>query len=213
MGWWDIRKGNLARAKEALKRADAIYRKAGLLVDLCRLEWVWGMLAAAEGDYQGGKRCANESLTISSDTGMMLWKADGLCLRGRLKLLQLEKEGGVSLLGVDGVNPSGFHNKRLKPELLTLLEGAADDEQEALRIADATGYIWAKLEALELLTRCHQAKIELSPQDREAHQDAARSYAHEEAAIRGKLTLTPREIVAIREQARKEFEKETAARD
>ncbi|MDI6793341.1 MAG: SIR2 family protein [bacterium] len=105
MGWWDIRKGNLKEAKKALAKADAIYRKAGLLRDLCRLEWAWGMLAAVEGDYQGGLRCANESLTISSDRGMMLWKADGLCLRGRLKLLQLEKEGGVSLSGVDGVNP------------------------------------------------------------------------------------------------------------
>jgi len=138
------------------------------------------------------------SLLICADKGFRLRQADHFVLRGRLYLLQFQKENE---------NPS----EGSKPsEGLHLLEKAGDDGNEALKIAEQTGYAWAKVDALELLGSYHQARAKLSQYDAEQEQESARRYANEAAALKKGLYLTEKQMKELKAQAKKEFEKGTA---
>jgi hypothetical protein len=191
-GWYEIRHGQLPKAKKVLAQAEHILRPSSMLEYICRLDWVWALLAEASEDYQKGLQHVNDALIICADKGFRLCQADHFVLQGRLYLLQFQKE-----------NPTD----------LDLVEKAGDDGNEALKIAEQTGYIWAKVDALELLCAYHQAKAKFSQFTIEDEKESARRYAKEAASIKKGLFLTERQMEEAKAQAKKEFEKQIAEWD
>jgi hypothetical protein len=191
-GWYEICRGRLSQAEQALAQAERILRPSGMLQEICRLDWVWGLLAEAKGEYQKGLQRANDALPIGADKGFRLWQADLLALRGRLHLMQFEKEDRKDS---------------------NLLEKAGDDAHEALDIADDTGYIWAKVEALELLAAYHLARAKLPPLNTDKEKEHTRHYAEEAVSFEAGLFLTEEQMEKQKAQAREEFEKQVAGWD
>lgn len=191
-GWYEICQGRLSQSEKALAQAEHILRPSGMLQEICRLDWVWALLAEAKEDYQKGLQHVNDALLTCADKGFRLWQADHFVLRGRLYLLQFQKENR---------------------ENLDLVEKAGDDSSEALKIADDTGYIWAKVDALELLCLYHQARAKLSGFNTEDEKESARRYAKEAKANKKGLFLTEKQMEEAKAKARKEFEKQTAGWD
>jgi hypothetical protein len=91
-----------------------------------------------------------------------------------------------------------------------LIEKAGDDGSEALKIAEQTGYIWAKVDALELLCSYHQTRAKLSQYNPEDEKESARRYEKEAKDIKKGLFLTEKQMEELKVEARKEFEKQTA---
>lgn len=191
-GWYEICQRKFSRTEKALAQAEHILRPSGMLEHICRLDWVWALLAEAKEDYQKGLQHVNDALLICADKGFRLWQADHFVLRGRLYLLQFQKEN---------------------QENLDLIEKAGDDGSEALRIAEQTGYIWAKVDALELLCSYHQARAKLSGFNTEDEKESARRYEKEAKATKKGLFLTEKQMEEAKAKARKEFEKQTAGWD
>lgn len=188
-GWYEICQWQLSQAEKALAHAERILRPSGMIERICRLDWVWAFLAEAKGEYQEGLRRVNNALLICVDKGLRLRHADLLVLRGRLHLLQFQKE-----------------NREDKD----VLEKTGDDGHEALKIAEQTEYVWAKVEALELLVAYHQTRAILSCFNSQDEKDKAESYAKEAASLKAGLFLTEKQMEELKAQARKEFEKQIA---
>ena len=191
-GWYEIYRGRLTRAEAALTQAERILRSSGMVEYACRLDWAWALLAEARGDYGEGLRRVEESLLTCADKGFRLWQADGLILRGRLRLAQFRQENS---------------------EDADVLEKAGDDGDVALRIAEDTGYIWAKIEALELLAAYHGARAERPGFDPEVEEDFARRHAEDAQFLKDGLTLTERQMESLKAEARREFEEQFAGWD
>ena len=191
-GWYETCQGQLSQAEKALAQAEHILRPSGMLQEICRLDWAWALLAEAGEDYQKGLQHVNEALLTCADRGFRLWQADLFILRGRLYLLQFQKEN------------QGNRN---------LVEKAADDGDRALKIAEGTGYTWAKVDALELLSLYHQTKAKLSHVNREDEIELAQRHAKEAASIKKGLFLSEKQMEELKAQAKKEFEKQTARWD
>ena len=98
-------------------------------------------------------------------------------------------------------------------EGFNLIEKSGDDGHEALKIAEDTGYIWAKVDALELLCAYHQARAKLVQYNTAEEKESARRYKNEAAEIKKGLFLTEKQMEEIKIKARKEFEKQTAGWD
>ncbi len=191
-GWYEIRRGELSQAEKALKQAEHILRPSGMLREICRLDWVWALLAEAREDFQTGLRHVDEALLVCADKGFRLWQADHFVLRARLYLLQFQKENQADE---------------------DLVEKAGDDGDRALKIAADTGYVWAKVDALKLLTAYHQTRAQLPEYDTEQEKELAQRYAKEAAEIEKGLFLTEKQMQELKAQARKEFEQQTAGWD
>jgi tetratricopeptide (TPR) repeat protein len=191
-GWQKINEGNIRHAETVLAEAERILRPSGIVESVLRLDSVWALLAEAKGEYQKGLQRVNDSLLTCADKGFRLWQADHFVLRGRLRLLQFQKE----------------HQKDKD-----LLEKAGDDGHEALRIAEDTGYIWAKVDALKLLGSYHQARARLSGFNAEDEKEAAQRHAKEAASLKTGLFLTEKQMQKLKAQARREFEKQIAGWD
>lgn len=188
-GWYEICRKQLPDAENVLAQAERILRLSGIVEYTCRLDWVWALLAEAKGEYRKGLRRVNNALLICVDKGLRLRHADLLVLRGRLHLLQFQKE-----------------NREDKD----VLEKSGDDGHEALKIAEQTEYVWAKVEALELLVAYHQTRAILSGFNSQDEKDKAESYAKEAASLKAGLFLTEKQMEELKAQARKEFEKQIA---
>ncbi len=188
-GWYEIRRGKLSQAEEALKQAEHILRPSGMLQEICRLDWVWALLAEAKEDFQTGLRHVDEALLACADKGFRLRQADHFVLRARLYLLQFQKENQADK---------------------DLVEKAGDDGNWALDIAEETGYIWAKVDALKLLAAYHQTRAQLPEFDSEQENESAHRYAKEAEEIEKGLFLTEQQMNELKAQARKEFEQQTA---
>jgi len=147
------------------------------------------LLAEAKGEYQKGLHRVNDALFTCADKGFRLWQADLLVLRGRLYLQRFQKE-----------------NQKDKD----LLEKAGDDGDEGLRIVEQTEYIWAKVEALELLASYHQTRASLPGYNSQDEKELGQRYAKEAAAIKAGLFLIEKQMEELKSQARKEFEKQVA---
>ena len=191
-GWYEICQDQLSRAEKTLAQAENVLRPSGMLERICRLDWVWTLLALSKEDYQKGLQHVNDALSTCADKGFRLWQADHFVLRGRLYLLQFHKENR---------------------ENLDLIEKAGDDGNEALKIAEDTGYIWAKVDTLELLSSYHQTRSKISDFDTEDEKESARRYAKEAKALKKGLFLTEKQMKELKAKARKEFEKQTAGWD
>jgi tetratricopeptide (TPR) repeat protein len=191
-GWYEICRGQLSRAEKALAQAETFLRPSGILESICRLDRVWALLAEARGDFQKGLNHVNDALLTCADKGFRLWQADHFILRGRLYLLQFQKESR---------------------ENLDLIEKAGDDGNDALKIAEKTGYIWAKVDALELLCSYHQARAKLSNFNKEDEKESAQRYAKEAKSLKKGLFLTEKQMKQLKAKARKEFDKQTAGWD
>ena len=94
-----------------------------------------------------------------------------------------------------------------------MLEKAGDDGNEALRIAEDTGYAWARVEALEVLAAYHQARAALRGFNKADEKESARRYAEEAASLKSGLFLTSAQMEALKVQARQSFEEQTAGWD
>jgi len=188
-GWSHICRWQLTDAAEELGKAERILRPSGMAERICRLDWTWGLLAEAKGDYNEGLRRGDDALAVCADKGFRLWQADALVLRGRLRLMQFQKEE--------------CRDKEL-------LEKAGDDGYEALKIAEQTGYVWPKVEALELLARYHQARAEVPDYNPSDEKEQAVRRAKEAKSIKAGLMLTEDQMKKIKVQAREEFTKMTA---
>ncbi len=187
-GWYEIYNNQLIKAENELSKAEQILRPSGMLEHICRLDWVWALLAEAKEDYQKGLKHVNDALLVCADKGFRLWQADNFVLRGRLYLLQFNKE-----------------NKQNRD----LLEKAGDDGRRALEIAENTGYIWAKVDAIKLLSSYHQTRERIPDIDKEKEKEFAQRHSKEAAEIEKGLYLTEKEMEELKEQARKEFEEQT----
>jgi len=183
--WYEICRGHLSDAEHSLNQAERILRPSSMLERICRLDWVWGLLAEAQGDYQKGLQKVNDSLFTSADKGFRLRQADNLVLRARVHLLKFHKEG-----------------KKDKD----LVEKAGDDGNEALKIAEQTGYIWAKVEALDLLDSYHKTRATLPGFDPQEEKERAKSYAQEAESLKNKLMLTEEQMQALKAEAQREFQ-------
>lgn len=188
-GWYEVHREHLSRAEKALTQAEHILRPSGILEKTCRLDWVWALLAKAKGDYQKGLQHVNDALLTCADKGFRLLQADHFILRGRLYLLQFQKEN---------------------QENIDLVEKAGDDGDLALKIGDDTSYIWAKVGALELLCSYHQTKAKLPNFNTENEKESAQRYAKEATSIKKGLFLSEEQMKELKEQAKKEFEKQIA---
>jgi hypothetical protein len=89
------------------------------------------------------------------------------------------------------------------------LEKAGDDGRRALEIAENTGYIWAKVDAIKLLSSYHQTRERIPDIDKEKEKEFAQRHSKEAAEIEKGLYLTEKEMEELKEQARKEFEEQT----
>lgn len=190
--WHDIYQGKLLQAEKMILKAEHILRTSGMLERICRLDWVWALLAEAKEDYQKGLQHINSSLFICADRGFLLLQADHYVLRGRLYLIQFQKEN---------------------QENLDLIEKACDDSESALKIAKDTGYIWAKVDALELLSSYHQIRATLLNFNTENENNTAMQYALEASSLKKNLRLTEKQMKKIKILANKEFEKQTTKID
>ena len=188
-GWVEIRQGRLSQAEKTLAQAEHILRPSGMLERICRLDWVWALLAEAKEDYKTGLRHVNEALLTCADKGFRLWQADHFVLRGRLYLLQFRKENQADK---------------------DLVEKASDDALNALKIAEDTGYVWAKADALKLLDSYHEAKAKLPKAHKGEEKESAQRYKKEAAAMEKDLFLTEKQMEELKVEAKKEFEKQTA---
>ena len=92
-GWYEICRGQVSQAEEALAQAERILRPSGMLQEISRLDWVWALLDEARGEYRNRLQRVNDALLTCADKGFRLWQADHFILRGRLLLLQFRKEG------------------------------------------------------------------------------------------------------------------------
>jgi len=191
-GWYEVCQRQLSRSEKSLAQAEHILRPSGMLERICRLDGIWALLALAKEDYQKGLHYVNNALSTCADKGFRLWQADLFVLRGRLYLLQFQKENHE--------NPD-------------LVEKAGDDGSEALKIAEQTGYIWAKVDALELLSSYHQARAKLPNFNTEDEKESARRYEKEAKDIKKGLFLTEKQMEELKIKARKEFEKQIAGWD
>ncbi len=167
------------------------------------------LLAEAKEEYEKGLQRVNDALFTAAGKGFRLWQADLLVLRGRLRLGMAKSNLGKTISQVSQ-NPAaqvGLHSTS------DLLEQAGDDAHEALKIAEQTGYIWPKVEALELLAAYHQTSANLPVFDSQDEKDKTQSYANEAASIKEDLFLTEEQMQELKAQARKEFEKQIAGWD
>jgi hypothetical protein len=191
-GWYEICQKEFTQAEKTLFQAEHILRPSGMLEDICRLDWVWALLARARGDYQKGLRHVRDALLICADKGFRLWQADNFILRGGLYLLQYIKQKGK--------------NK-------DLIEKSGDDGNRGLQIAEETGYVWAKVDALKLLSSYHQTRARLPYVDKEKEKESAQRYTKEAASIEKDLFITEQQMEELKVQAKIEFEKQTAGWD
>ncbi|RIK69169.1 hypothetical protein DCC62_23910 [candidate division KSB1 bacterium] len=205
-GRYEIHLKELSNAEIALRQAEHFLRPSGMVLGICHLDHVWGLLAEAKGEHEKGLQRANDALFTAADKGFRLRQADLLVLRGRLRLGMAKSNLGKTISQVSQ-NPTaqvGLHSAS------DLLEQAGDDAYETLKIAEQTGYIWPKVEALELLAAYHQTRAALSGFNSQDEKDKAQSYAHEAASIKKGLLLTEEQMQELKTQARQEFEKQIA---
>lgn len=188
-GWYEICKGELSQAEKALAQAEQILRPSGMLENICRLDWAWALLSEAREDYEIALRHVNDALLTCADKGFRLRQAEHLVLRGRLYLLQFQKE-----------------NQEDKDSV----EKAGDDGDLALKIGEDTGYVWAKLDALKLLVSYHQTRAQLPEYDKEQEKESAQRYTKEAESIEKGLLLSEKQMAELKVKAKKEFEKQTA---
>lgn len=186
-GWYEILQGRFSDAEGELNQSERILRSSNMVGRILRLDWVWGFLYESRGEYQKGLDKVNDALFISGDKGYRLWHSDHLVLRGRLRILKFQSENQKDS---------------------ALLEKAGDDANEALRIAEQTGYIWAKIEALELLSLYHKTRFELSRS--EGDKEYSSRYAKQAASLKPKLFLTKQQMEDLKIQTQKEFEEQTS---
>jgi len=205
-GWYEICRGQLSQAETSLAQAERILRSSSIVERICRLDWVWALLAEAKGENEEGLQRVNDALFTAADKGFRLWQADLLVLRGRLRLGMAKSNLGMTISQVSQ-NPAaqvGLHSAS------DLLEQAGDDAHETLKIAEQTGYIWPKVEALELLAAYHQTRAGFPAFNAQDEKDKAQSHANEAASIKKDLFLTEEQMQELKAQARQEFEKQIA---
>ena len=188
-GWKNICQGLTNKAIASLNIAEKILRPTGMVEFVCRLDWVLALWAEAQRDHQTGLRHVQEALPVCADKGFLLRQADLLVIRGRLYTLQFKNEGKTDR---------------------ELVEKAGDDGRIALKIAEDTGYVWAKLDALKLLGSYHELRAELDKSKKQQEIESAQQYAKEADDLEKSLMLTEEEMKELEEQAKATFEEQTS---
>ena len=142
LGWCALAEARLDDAQAELRKAEPVLHRGQILFDLARLHVTAGQVALARQDPADALHRAGEALALAAPRGMRLVHADALVVRGRARLLEAETDSAAR---------------------------AADDAEEALRLARDCGYAWAERDALFLQADAHAALA--------ASQDAANPHA------------------------------------
>lgn len=133
LGRADTVDGDYASAREHLLEAEGIMRRGHQLQDMTDVLLARANLERCEEEWEGALRYAGEALRLAMPRGMRLNHADGLVMRGRIRLERAQSE------------TENAEDRR--PET----ERAQDDADAALHIARDCGYAWAERDALRLL--------------------------------------------------------------
>jgi tetratricopeptide (TPR) repeat protein len=178
-GWCALNEGRLDDAEAELHQAEAILHNGQLLFDLARLHVTSGLVALARRDTTEALRRAGEALAVAAPRGMRLVHSDALVVRGRARLLSSEPDSAAR---------------------------AADDAEEALRLARDCGCAWAERDALFLqadafdaLAKTHDVK---SPKAAGRYRADARRALADAQALAAKLVLTENDLVDAERKAK-----------
>jgi hypothetical protein len=179
LGWCELAEGRLNDAEAELRNAEVILHRGQLLFWLARLHVTAGELALTRQDATEPRRRAEEALALAAPRGMRLVHADALVVRGRARLLSTEPDSAAR---------------------------AADDAEEALRLARDCGYAWAErdafflqADALDSLAKSHDAK---SPKAAGRYRETARRARGDAQALAAKLVLTEEDLAEAERKAK-----------
>jgi hypothetical protein len=82
--WASIERNAYEHAQAGLQQINERLCDYGMVDRICRLDWVWGHLACAQGQTDKGLQHTNNALDIAVKKELRLWQADLLSLRARL---------------------------------------------------------------------------------------------------------------------------------
>ena len=159
LGWCALAEALLDEAQAELRKAELILHRGQILIEIARLHVTAGQVALALQDPADSLRRSGEALALAAPRGMRLVHADALVVRGRARLLEAETDSAAR---------------------------AADEAEEALRLARECGYAWAERDALFLQADAHAALA--------ASQDAANPHSarrNRDLARRARTTPRP----------------------
>ena len=171
LGWYALAEAWLDDAQAELRKAEPILHRGQILFDLARLHVTAGQVALARQDPADALHRAGEALALAAPRGMRLVHADALVVRGRARLLEAETDSAAR---------------------------AADDAEEALRLARDCGYAWAERDALFLQADAHAAlaasQDAANPHAARRSRDLARRVRDDAQALAARLRLTEKEL-------------------
>jgi len=178
-GWCALAEGRLEEAQAELCKAEPILHRGQMLFDFARLHVTAGQVALAQRDWAEALRRAGEALALAAPRGMRLVHADALMVRGRARLLEAETDSAAR---------------------------AADDAEEALRLARDCDYAWAERDALFLQADAQAAlaasQDTANPHAARRNRDLARRAQDEAHALAAKLCLTEEDLVDAERKAK-----------
>ena len=179
LGWCALAEARLDDAQAELRKAEPIFHRGQLLFWLARLHVTAGRVALVRQDPADALRRADEALALAAPRGMRLVHADALVVRGRARLLEAETDSAAR---------------------------AADDAEEALRLARECGYAWAERDALFLQADAHAAlaasQDAANPHAARRNRDLARRAQDDAQALAAKLRLTEEDFADAERKAK-----------
>ncbi len=179
LGWCALAEDRLDDAQDELRKAEPILHRGQILFDLARLHVTAGQVALARQDSADALRRAGEALALAAPRGMRLVHADALVVRGRARLLEAETDSAAR---------------------------AADDAEEALRLARECGYAWAERDSLFLQADAFAAlaasQLAANPHAARRSRDLARRAQDDAYALAAKLHLTEEDLANAERKAK-----------
>jgi hypothetical protein len=128
--------GELASAGHRLADAEAALRRDRIFADLPKVLLARAKLERCDGHWNDALATVEAALRLAAPRKMLLDQADGLVLRGRIRL--------------DCASAAAQATTRQE------VERANDDLDQALTLARACGYLWAERDALTHLAEVHE---------------------------------------------------------
>ncbi|HKM55839.1 MAG TPA: AAA family ATPase, partial [Isosphaeraceae bacterium] len=179
LGWCALAEARLDDAQAELRKAEPILHRGQILFDLARLHVIAGQVALERQDPADALHLAGEALALAQSRGMRLVHADALVVRGPARLLEAETDSAAR---------------------------AADDAEEALRLARECGYAWAERDALFLQADAHAAlaasQDAANPHAARRSRDLARRAQADAQALAAKLRLTEEDLADAERKAK-----------
>lgn len=176
-GWYEISCNLLKEADKSLLLADQIIRPSGSLEQICRLDILWARLYGIRKEYGEGVDKINKTLLTIVENGFHLLEADALILRANINLMKYKLD----------IVPND-----------NLLEKVGKDGYSALKIANTSRYVWAKVESLELLSLYYKIKSPPQQDPNIKEEEKCRQYEKEAIEMRRKLVISFKSVKKLR---------------